>query len=664
MKQYKQSLWALLILFTLTACKKEPFEGIDNYMLDFRLETAAAETFGGEISENIIKVNIPANIETDKLTAKYTISELAVISPAPETIKDWGSDRNFTITSYNGTQREYTVKITKTDVIAGESVFLRTDEDVASFAARKIDIINGDLIIGAPNGPDSISTIDALDGLKEVRYKLVVNTTYKGADLKGLKKIRKAGDISINGEFKELTKIEFPELEKIASGLSVISRKTTEVLLPKLSSAENIRLKLPRLAKFDLSRLKKISELEIKGCFECYEQDETTLENIRLPELISGKKIHIDKFSKVKEIDLSNLETCSVYFYVNNTPEMKTLKLDRLKNVEDWGITFSETLEHLNFPALEEAGTLKIEKNDMLKTISMPNLKTINNLLFISGPSISDISSINKLENAKSVLIQNSSKLSSVKSLSANLKTVENFTLYGLPLIEDIDLSRVSIKGDLRLLNCPKIKSVKLPENIGKMVELNLASDETVTNLPQITGLKECTDFQISNAPGLKEVVLPSSLEKINGQLYINGGAISISGENLQETGSFNISANDLKSLFFPRLEKVSNKLSLFGKFLEKIHLPKIISVGNLEIGGSYAGWQNEKLTNLDFLSTLTSVTAVEIKFCKYLTDYSGLKKAVDSGSINKNNWMPKSIHDNAYNPTFEDLKAGRYVKP
>ncbi len=76
------------------------------------------------------------------------------------------------------------------------------------------------------------------------------------------------------------------------------------------------------------------------------------------------------------------------------------------------------------------------------------------------------------------------------------------------------------------------------------------------------------------------------------------------------------------------QLEKVIGKLSLFGKFLEAVYLPKLTSVGgNLEVGGSWSGWQNEKLTDLSFLAALTSVEKLEIKFCKFLTDFSGLKK-------------------------------------
>ena len=46
-----------------------------------------------------------------------------------------------------------------------------------------------------------------------------------------------------------------------------------------------------------------------------------------------------------------------------------------------------------------------------------------------------------------------------------------------------------------------------------------------------------------------------------------------------------------------------------------------------------------KKLTNVGFLSTLSSVETLEIKFCKFLTDYSGFKRAVESGGITESIW-------------------------
>ena len=119
-----------------------------------------------------------------KLTPKYRISELATISPKPESVKDWSAEQTFTVTSHSGSQRMYSVKVEREEEL-NENVNLRTEEDVAAFAARKIDVINGNLTIGAPSGTDSIANIDALAGLKEVRYKLIVNPTFKG-ELKAL----------------------------------------------------------------------------------------------------------------------------------------------------------------------------------------------------------------------------------------------------------------------------------------------------------------------------------------------------------------------------------------------------------------------------------------------------------------------------------------------
>lgn len=591
--KYNQSIvWIMLsALFTFTACEKDPFNGTDNYMLEFALQTAEGETFNGDISDHLIQINIPSNRETDQLTAKYTVSEMATVSPNPETVKDWSSEQTFTVTSYNGTPRPYTVKVMKTDVIMSESVYLRTDEDVAAFAAKEINIVNGNLIIGAPAGTDSISNIDALTGLKEVRYQIIINTTYKGIDLNGLRNLQKAGSLSIQGTFKQLTKIELPALENIQSVLSISSEEITDILLPQFNTAGNIRFILPKLEQLNLEQLTSTKEVNIRSA--------NRLKTIHLPSLVKANLLHIEKCNTLESIQLPSL-----------------------MNVEE---------------------TLRIVHNS----------------------SLTDLSCINKIENAQRIEISSCPQLTSLKPVFGMLKTLGDLSVSDLPQIKDeLDLSHVSIHGSVRIIRCLHVSAILLPEKIGDTFELNLASDESQTVLPHITGVAECQNFQISNAPGIKEMVLPSSLKKIAKRLYLNGGILSVSGENLQEAGDIRISSNNLASISFPNLTKVTDKLSLFGKYLETIRLSKLTSVGELEIGGSYSGWQNEKLTNLDFLSSLTSVETLEIKFCKFLTDYSGLTKAVESGSITEKNWHAGSVHDNAYNPTYEDLKAGRYVKP
>ena len=73
--------------------------------------------------------------------------------------------------------------------------------------------------------------------------------------------------------------------------------------------------------------------------------------------------------------------------------------------------------------------------------------------------------------------------------------------------------------------------------------------------------------------------------------------------------------------------------------------------------GGSSYNKGRIPITNLDFLNSLKVAGAVKIEYCGNLTDFSGLKNIL--ASISGENW---SVKECAYNPTYEDMVAGRYI--
>ncbi len=692
MKHCKQSLWAIMLaLFTFAACEKDPFNGTDNHILEFALQQADGTTFGGEIAENTVQLYIPSSADKTNLTARYVLSERATVSPDPATVKDWSTEHAFTVTSHNGAQRQYAVKVVTEDVMLDESVYLRTDKDVEEFAAKKIEIINGNLTIGAPAGPDSISNIDALAGLKEVRYKLTVNPTYKG-DLQALQNLKSIGSLLINGSPKQLKTIELPKLKYIRETLSMQSDSIAKIGFPALVSVENVSItsvgltefsmpelrvtdnficRLPQLDKLDIKKVETIARgFNLNGGFswQDYKQVTPTIKEVLLPALTRCEEITIGTFLSLETIDVSKLTRINAITF-SNLPAVTSIRLDELNAIAT-NLRFETNMStHANpqlaifeAPKLETVGgELNLEALVNLKTVKFPILKTANSFRIVSSVEHWDMG---KLEEVKGVLYA----YNYVPSIFKNLKKIGSLSMDKSPYEGEIDLSHIEFGNSISIImRNAGITAIKLPKTVNGnegMFEINLASNQSITTLPLITGLEECRRFQINSAPGVDEVVLPSSLRKVSEQLNISAGARSVSGERVQEIGALNVSANGLTSISFPNLEKVTGKLSLFGKLLENIQLPKLTSVGRLEIGGSYSGWQNEKLTNLNFLSPLASMETLEIKFCKFLTDYSGLKKAVDSGSITAEKWTVKTVHDNAYNPTFEDLKAGQYVKP
>lgn len=688
MKHYKQSLWAImLVLFTFSGCEKNPFYGTDNYMLDFSLQQADGTLFEGEIAGNAIQLYIPSSVDKTNLTAKYTLSELATVSPNPATVKDWSTEQSFTVTSHSGSKREYTVKVKKEDVVSSESVYLHTDEEVAAFAAKKIDIINGNLTIGAPTGTDSISNIDALAGLKEVRYKLIVNPTYKG-DLKVLSNLQSVGSLIINGVPKELKEIDLPKLEHIrgtfssqsdsinkivlsniltAGNISIKSIELTEFSMPELKNIENFDCRFPQLDNLEMRKVETIGSLNLNGASEWSDpkQVTSTIKEVLFPALKQCVKLSIQTFLTLEVIEANNLTQVNDVS-LTNLPALTSIKLNELKTINEKLYTATNITSYTNTllkvfeaPKLETAGEINLEAFKSLETVKFPMLEKTDR--FRITPSVKN------WETPKLTEVNLMQAYNYAPSIFKNLKKITNLSMDKISYTGDVDLSHIEFGNSIHIvLSNNGITSIKLPKTIGgnSSFELNLASNVAITSLPLVTGIEECNRFVIAYASGVTEIKLPASLKKVTQLLNFSGNVLTVSGDNLQEAGEITYSANNLTSISFPRLEKVSGKLSIFGKFLEDIQLPKLTSVGRLEVGGSYSGWQNEKLTNLNFLTSLTSLETLEIKFCKVLTDYSGLKNAVNSGSITAENWTAKAVHDNAYNPTFEDIKAGRYVKP
>lgn len=115
--------------------------------------------------------------------------------------------------------------------------------------------------------------------------------------------------------------------------------------------------------------------------------------------------------------------------------------------------------------------------------------------------------------------------------------------------------------------------------------------------------------------------------------------------------------------LSFPALKKVTERLNLTKDNVTDFDFPQLTEVKRLEIGGS--SWaRNTTITNLNGLANLEKIGSLSIQYCESLVDYSGLKKAFDSGSITPEMWTDNNIKGNAYNPTYENLASGNWIMP
>ena len=127
----KKIFFVLSIVLAFVGCNDDDsdFLGKDNYITEFSLQKDG-ELWGGRITEtNDIVLTVAAETSLEGATAKVTVSENATISPDPASVTDWTKAIVFTVTSYNGTSREYHYQLNREDLATEGSVRLATQAD-------------------------------------------------------------------------------------------------------------------------------------------------------------------------------------------------------------------------------------------------------------------------------------------------------------------------------------------------------------------------------------------------------------------------------------------------------------------------------------------------------------------------------------------------------
>lgn len=676
----------LLGLGTLTSCKKvDPFTGADNFFLTFELNSEDGTTYKGTIGADEITVNVPSNVPLTSLKAKYSLSELAKVSPKPEEVKNWNDNQTFTVTSYNGTKRAYTVALKRTDYEATSTIHLTTDKEVSQFAAKGVNILVGNLVLGAENSKETITTLEPLKQLKEVRYNLVIHKNV-AADLSTLSNLERVGSIRYVGDNKSLKRLNLPKLRALPNGLTIESNTLEGVSFASLEEIGNVTLKSKKLTSLDLPKATAINgDLDIRA---------SELKEIVLPELTSAYNISFNKSSSSKPLQLTklvapklarigkisliaahNLETLALTslnkaeeIYLNEIKSLKTLDLSSLTEIKvikvkgDYqGKLANQHLKELAFPKLVKIQEIAFYVNSFanLESFKLPVLKEIEALTMPTVKTTYEAPQLEKI--TKHITIYNYlpsmlEHLSDVNALQINLVNSKE-------KIAHLDLSSIKQVKEITLMPNDDLGKVTFPEIVNGKIILSYNSNNS-TKAPQMDGVKECKSFSVELANNLKEIELPASLTKVTEDIRMANSIEFVTAKGLKEIGKDLFLKNaSIKHLDMPMLEKVGGDLNLQNKNLESANIPQLKEVGSILIGSEGSWDKNTVLTNINFLSGIQKTKKIFIRYCTNLTDFSGIKQLVENGQINKDNWNNKSINNNAYNPTFEDLKAGKYTK-
>lgn len=184
----------------LAACSDDDpevsgIDGKDHFISEFAL-TVDGITYQAMIVGDKITIEIPYNASLKGATVEYALCEGASINPNPSTIEDWENEWKFVVTSKMQDSKVYSYTYQYADIEQSGSVVLATQAEVDNFAKTGINKIEGSLTIGTADG-EEITNLDGLANLKQISNSLVINPSYKGADLTGLDNLEQLGSFKL-----------------------------------------------------------------------------------------------------------------------------------------------------------------------------------------------------------------------------------------------------------------------------------------------------------------------------------------------------------------------------------------------------------------------------------------------------------------------------------
>lgn len=704
MNRIKTYILILLAAFAFNSCDDDsPFGGGDNSIISFQLKLGE-ETYQAAISDNKVVITVPNNISLSGATATLVLSENATISPSPASITDWNKDYTFTVKSHNGTEKTYNYTIDRNAAAKEGDVVLRTQADVEALAALGIDQINGTLTVGATSGKDSIYSLAPLSGLKTIANGLVINSTYAAKNLNGLTDLEKVGYLQITG-VKGLDEINLPKLKTVVSNLAITSTEVKAITFPELVSIEKgLQIQsISSVSKIEFPKLETIVEnfsfqnsytqSEIKdlafpvlkkvgGIVKVY--DWAGLENIKLPELKNTLSLNILSLGDLQSFVAPKVESTFGDVIVSYCLKLKQMNLESLQSTA--GKLDLENLAIEDFSGLKSLKTISGELfisnlAKLKKTQGLNSLTSVGTRIYFSYcPALED--NLDGLANLNSV--GGSISLTSLgfkKFTGFALKSVSEISISGNNVtIEEVDVTNIDITGTLTISNIKnafKLKGKKIFS--GKLSFSN--SYINIEGFEEVGTLSYYTSEKIQNTQTLpvKKISGSVSLQMYNFDTFSMPNLTEVGGEFsltcsssmnlnfpvLKKTGKMGIDATNNETISFPALEQVSGNCTIVsgnyqGSNMSSISMLALKTVdGVLDISGYSDYYTNKKLTNLNGFANLTSVKGIKVNYNESLSDYSGLKKAISS--ITSAGW---SVAGNAYNPTYQDVVNGKWVKP
>jgi hypothetical protein len=684
----------LAIICLLPSCSEDdPFGGKDNYIVSFSLKQGDAE-YKAVVSGNVITVNVPEGVSLKGAVPTIKLSENASVYPDPKKITEWDDEILFAVTAYNGTQVKYKYTVERTDIGAEGTIVLETQADVDAFGAKGITAIEGNLVIGRTVGTDSISTLAPLLRIKKIGYSLIIYPTFSGKDLTGLEELEKVGgEIRIDGA-KNLEKVNLFSLSSVGS-VYIKNTLVGVADMPALTTvSQTLTLDCP-LAGINFPKLKKAGG---RITFNTASNSNAMMSLISFPALEEVESLYFTYFKNTKKINLPELKKIGDMSFIQLTmlSFINTPKLE----VSTGTITIPSTsyLSEVSFPNMTEAATI-IAASKTLRVLDFPKLKKVNTRLSIQNAMVDGLKDFKALERVEGELHLYDLSLMTTLAIPSTIQYIGRLSIEtrtATPLSE-INVKGMNI-GELKVMaNAIKAKKI-VGDNIFKGT-LTIASNSAsyvngYPSFPTLEGFNELDSLSLDGYVSSMDTVHIRGIKKINkGFRLENNNIYRFSMPDIEEIGnnfyfaalnqgvdatlefpklkkiggSFELSVGSTKTrtLRFSALESVGGGFALstgYGsdRSLENVLFPALKNIGGAMLIKGYSTTnKNMLLKNLDGFATLEKAKSVEITYQSAIESFEGLKKVFSS--LSASGW--KATNNN-YNPTYEDLQAGKWVKP
>ena len=658
--------FALTLLLAIGGCSTdEPLSG-DNYIVDFAL-MSEDQVYPAKITGERIVVPVPKTLLQARLGARCKLSIGATISPNPKEVPSWsGSGVPFTVKAANGDLRKYTVVLDPQDVTASEqdptgkgstySSHLLTNEDVKRLGESGVNVLIGDLVIGAESGDETISDLSPLKELKEVRYRLVINPTYTG-DLSELKNLQRVGELVINGTPPNLKEIILPELRTMTLGLKINDGRSTveRISLPKATEIGTLLCKSPALTTLSAPRLVTLGSLDLAS------DNLTTLSMDKLQRIVGAFALNGKGKSPLTTLSLPELSSSDGSISISELPQLSELRMPNLVRTSTFTTSRLMLLKELDFSRLERVDQeLKLDfylynsKNTALTELRLPALKSVGSRLFIRAAHGLTSISLPELEQTNGFWVMEASALQKIE-WSNKPKHIGGITFAQTDLAGTVDLSGIECSGLSLNQSWKSMDKLILPNNLERLTFTDHYTNPTEGALPEIEGASKLETLKLERI-NTRELILPPVLKEIE-ILDVSGSAFTaLSAVGLEKVGELKVESGSVLSISMPILKEAQKVTFDQTTALKSLSFPKLKSIQSLAL----TGWRgNSSLPNLDGFAEVESIGSVRIEKYRALTDYSGLKNAVAHDGLTEKGWK---LEGNGYNPTFEDLKAGRYT--